>query len=252
MENNLLNSDGLTDWAKVYSYNGIYEEDCWKSGCSSHCCNYDIVGKNFKILKKVNEVPLFPGEYHYLKNNNKFQEGSTIKILSFTLNNNVRIPVVLNWCPLNGNCSDHGYRPVMCRFYPFFPVIDYKGKVLSLERSIPYDLFWEDIDENMPCSITSLSINSINSFLGLTANLCRDPNNIFYLIMAGIYKKSIYEQMHENKLLNNINNAADFFKQWEKLIISNKLFDVKKTVYKLTELWDNLNNIYNEEFTIGK
>jgi len=240
-ESNLLQSTGLSDWEKIYSLNGIYEENCWKSGCNSHCCNYNIVSKNFKIIKKVNEIPLFPGEYYFLKQNNKFQQYSTIKILSFSLKNNIKIPIILNWCPLNGKCSNHNYRPVMCRLYPYFPKIDYQCRVLGLERSIPYDLFWEEFGEKMPCSITSLSIDSINSTLEIVNNLCKDPINIFYMMMASIYKKNINTQMKKYILQLNINNSNDFFKLWEKLMILNKLFNVKETINEITELWNLLN-----------
>lgn len=179
---NVLTMNKPTNWESIYSLNGIYEGECWKSGCDSFCCNYNRVGKNFKIIKKINEVPLFPGEYAYLKKNNKLQEGSSIKIFSFSLNNGIKIPVILNWCPLNGKCSNHKYRPVMCRFYPYFPVVDCEGKVEAFERSIPYDLFWEELGEKMPCAIHSLSINSINSILKIVDHLCMDPDNRTYAI----------------------------------------------------------------------
>jgi hypothetical protein len=243
--------DNPVDWRMIYSLDGIFEAGCWESGCASHCCNFGRVGRNFKIIKKINEVPLFPGEYLYLKQNGKLQPGGTIKTFDFTLQNGVKIPVILNWCPYNGKCPNHDYRPVMCRLYPYFPVIDLEGKVTALERSIPYDLFWEELGEPMPCAIRSLSLDSINSLLKIVAGLCADPHNIFYLKAAHIYKQQIIRGIHKNGLLE-AGDANRFFVDWEKRLLTNRLFDVEAALAELTDLWQQLRDKYQNRFKLGE
>jgi hypothetical protein len=252
MDNNNLCLIDPVDWETIYSLNGIFEAGCWESGCAAHCCNYERVGRNFKIIKKVNEVPLFPGEYLYLKQNGKLQPGSMIKIIHFPLHNGVRIPVVLNWCPHNGRCPEHDYRPVMCRLYPYFPVVDPTGKVTALERSIPYDLFWERLEEPMPCAIRSLSLNSINAFLQIVTYLCLDPHNIFYLMAAHIYKQQIDKGVRKNGLLEPPRDPNSFFANWEKLLLTNRLFDVDSTLNELTDLWIRLRQKYPDRFNLSE
>ncbi len=248
----VLETPGLTDWEAVYSCTGIFEEGCWTSGCDAQCCHYEKVGKNFTLIKKVNEIPLFPGEYHYLKTHNKFQAGSTTKILTLTLTNGINIPVILNWCPLRGRCSVHDDRPVMCRLYPYFPVIDNTGRIESFERSIPYDWFWEDLGEPMPCTLTSLSLESLNSLFKINTLLVADSNNIFYMRIAHLYKHHIYRHLHANKLVSSYSDADGFFAQWEKLLISNKLFCAAALLNEITELWEECKRLYGDQFTVGK
>jgi hypothetical protein len=239
------------DWKSIYSLDGIFEAGCWESGCASHCCNFERVGRNFKIIKKINEVPLFPGEYLYLRRNGKLQPGSTVKTIRFSLKNGVVIPIILNWCPHDGRCPEHDYRPVMCRIYPYFPVVDRDGKVKALERSIPYDLFWEELGETMPCAIQTLSLVSINSLLKIVECLCLDPHNIFYLMAAHIYKQQIAKGIRQNGLLE-VRDSNRFFANWEKLLITNRLFDVESTLNELTGLWIQLRQKYQNQFNLGE
>jgi hypothetical protein len=252
MNNNDFRLIDPVDWKTIYSLNGIFEAGCWESGCAAHCCNYERVGRNFKIIKRINEVPLFPGEYLYLKQNGKLQPGSMIKTIHFSLKNGVRIPVVLNWCPHNGRCPEHDYRPVMCRMYPYFPLVDLTGRVKALERSIPYDLFWERLGETLPCAIRSLSLDSINSFLQIVVYLCMDPHNIFYLMAAHIYKQQIEKGIRKSGLLKSPHSPDGFFANWEKLLLTNRLFDPDSTLNELTDLWVRLRKKYPDRFNLSE
>jgi hypothetical protein len=231
---------------------GTQNPHFFKTGRPQQIAWRDKVGKNFKLIKKVNEIPLFPGEYHFLRTQNRFQAGSETKILSFSLTNGVEVPIALNNCPLRGICSNHADRPVMCRFYPYFPELDSTGRVAAFERSIPYDWFWEDLGETMPCRISSLSIKSINSVLRISKLLVADPNNLFYMRLAHMYKRHIYEHLHAMDLVTSCPSADAFFAQWEKLLISYKLFHRERLLSLVTDLWEECERQYGKLFTVGK
>jgi hypothetical protein len=207
-------------WDQIYDEDGIYQEKCW-ADCNSYCCNSI---KGFKFLDNHQTIPFFPGEYEYLEKQGFLQSGfkETHNCTDLIINGE-KHEVHTVKCILKGICSNHKYRPVICRLYPLFPRVDYYGKIEEFEWLWPVDLFWEDLARNnesivSPCKLNKYGMTTINRLIKMCAMLCEKPINIFYIKLANLYKSELYMKIH-TEIVNARLSTEEFIKIYENTIL---------------------------------
>ncbi len=234
---------GRTDWAKIFASEFVSRPRCWET-CDGFCCTPTRVQRHFRFLRRSGvDLPHLPGEYAFLKRTGRLQAGYSE---SFTrhdllLPNGRVLPIYRAVCNLGGRCSDHAYRPVVCRIYPFMPVPTLDGTVERLEPTALIDLFWDDLEHAVaPCSIVSLTPAERTRYEALCRELFKDPVNILYFKAASIYKNAILRSVREQypELLSGPEDR--FFSQWEKLLVFGKLYRPASVLETIAQVWDAL------------
>lgn len=221
------------DWKKIHeAHNGMFRENCWET-CNSYCCN-----------KKELIIPLFPGEYKFLEKNNLLEKDFEESHRQFKFNvKNTTFKIDTIICKLKGKCVYHQNRPVICKLFPLFPVVQDDGKIIGIEILDPFDMFWGYIFEDNrllanPCTLVSaLNPKLITQFINLCNNILLYPINIFYIMLSHIYKRNLFDLII-NKYPHLLKEGPDIFFQKYKPFLRMKNMDTAKLKHEAEELFD--------------
>lgn len=217
-----------TPWDQLFADDFLYRERCWEGCGGGYCCKPTRVQRHFSLLRREGvELPLLPGELRWLQDRGLLQRGfdSALTCHRVSLPSGAVFPIYRTVCHLDGRCSDHTHRPVVCRIYPFAPVPDVEGKVERLEPVAVIDLFWAELaGAQDPCIVGALSAAERARFEAMCGLLFADPINIFYLKAASIFKNAVKRGVVERfpQLLER--DEASFFSTWEKLLVFGQLY----------------------------
>jgi len=249
-----LRLEGLTDWARLFGTEFISRDRCWETCGGGYCCKPFRIQQHFAFLRREGvELPLLPGEYHFLRRGGLLQTGfeDAMSRHEIRLPNGLSFPIYRTVCRLDGICSDHSHRPMVCRIYPMAPVPDLDGRLERLEPTALIDLHWTRLVQGKnPCTITTLTPEELDRYHELSAELFRDPVNIFYLKAASLYKTAIREGLETRypQLLEL--PEADFFRAWERLLVMGKLYRTQDVLAQLVDLSDALSARWGDAFSL--
>jgi len=243
-----------TDWNRIFQEEFIARERCWETCGGGYCCKPHRVQRNFSFLRSQGvELPLLPGVYHYLTARRRLQRGfeETMTSHRITLPNGIHFPIYRTVCNLDGLCSDHAHRPLICRLYPWVPVPNLDGSLDRVEPAALIDLYWDELQgAHNPCSIGLLTRSEEDSYRHLAAELFRDPQNIFYMKAASLYKAAIKTGMLEGYPHLLAGSTENFFSAWEKLLVLGKLYKPQDILVALAELYDALKDQWGDTFSL--
>ncbi|MBX1886759.1 hypothetical protein [Campylobacter peloridis] len=179
---------------KIHSMEFIFTKECYKT-CNSYCCKNPY----FKYLSsaKSDNIVLPMLETEFLALDNQIQFKNTKNVI-FALKNNKKIKIYFVECDFKGLCSPHNLRPLICKLYPYFPIVSNDGNFIRVRESTIYDLFYKD-EKNHPCTlIRTNKINVINQLKITTEEIRKVP------IMIFIFKSLQYIDEALQKYFKNI------------------------------------------------
>ncbi len=234
---------GETDWDAIFRGEFVRRPHCWKT-CDSFCCKPTRVTQHFLFLRSRGvDLPHLPGEYHYLETTGHLQAGfaDTFTRHRLRLPNGRTMPLYRAVCTLDGTCSDHRYRPLVCRVYPFMPVPTLDGDLERTEPTALIDIFWNALETSgHPCTITEMDADEWDAYRALCRELFKDPVNILYFKAASIYKNTIMDSVRRQypELLEQPEEI--FFSRWEKLLVMGKLYHPGEVLEKIAAVCDGL------------
>ncbi len=244
----------LIDWHSLYTDDFMYQSRCWEGGCESYCCTgWSQVTRSFSFMEQGGGplLPLFAGEYEFLKHSGLLQDTfeETHRCKTISLKNGAAFSIDMVTCKLGGVCSDHGWRPSICRLYPFAPAVTLEGEITGLEKMNLYDHFWEDLEATGPCTIVSMSPEASGGFQRLCKGLMQDPRNIFLFMARSLFVQSVVDSTREQQQLMTDATPGEFFSHWEKLYLLGKLFDKDQVNADLTALYEEFALRYGDPFS---
>lgn len=225
--------------------NVLFPEKCWEQ-CNSHCCNLNHEMYNFTHLEKKGIGMLFSAvEYEFLKKSSKLQADFSDKakqhFLKFSLGK--KLSYVVSFCSLSGICTLSNYRPLICKMYPYLPIININKKCIEeLIFCNPFDLFWQNLKISHPCWIHNNSIvkNLLSNSLPV---ILKHPYFIFYINAAAIFLKKIKINLN-NEI--SFKEPKKFFNEFEKLYLNCKVINLKEYKQELTSLYTALARVYGD------
>lgn len=239
--------EGLTDWAWVFQAPLIYRDRCWETCGGGYCCKPARVQRHFDLLRKEGvELPLLPGEYHYLSSRGLLQRGfeGDLSRHLVKVRPGLSFPVYRTVCRLDGICSDHAHRPVVCRIYPFAPVPDARGQLIRKEPVAVIDQFWDLMSGGAdPCTIDALTPEEDERYRGVCAEILKDPINVFYLGAASIFKGAIRDGVRALPQLTALPEGP-FFATWEKLLMFGQLYRVDDVLGRIARWYDEVSEAH--------
>ncbi len=210
---------------KIYATEFVNFKDCYKS-CDSYCCN-NFLSKNFKILNSKQVIlPLLESEYLYYKSKGGIQNIKDEKSETYVLKNSKKLKLYFLYCECGGLCEPHSLRPLICRIYPYFPLINQKGEILGFYPASLMDLFYSK--EEAHCC-TLVKENNIELKRQLTQNLkplLEIPLFIFAFRALEILTKTLQHYL-QNKHIDTLEESEKkkFFQKLEWSLLSNKAWN---------------------------
>ncbi len=129
------------DWETIHSRPLISVPDCWRGCGGGFCCSGDHPDFQFRLLPaqgKGTVVVYLEDEYRWFK-----ERGETIcgeedgrEIARFAFDFGGPAPLVIRHAPCgyHGRCGGKVAKPLLCRIYPFIPVLNGDGEA---EETLP-------------------------------------------------------------------------------------------------------------------
>jgi hypothetical protein len=233
------------NWNKIYNTNFFTANNCWTT-CDGYCCK-NFYGNYFKIFNKENVVlPMFEDEYDYYKSIGGIKNIDQPDKHVFRLMNNKEFSIYFAKCNQKGMCDPHCSRPLICRIYPYFPLVDLKGNVIGFEYAALLDLFYEN-DAVHPCTLVreqNLIIKEQlkNSFKDVLEN----PKFIFMFKLLELISTTVKEAfpMYMNRL--NEDEKIVFYKNYENTMLKGRLWKNEKFKKDATYIYEQIEEYYGE------
>lgn len=205
---------------KVVEFDG-----CYKS-CGGHCCN--------ALNNDENILPMLETEFLAIQKSCKIDKSSYF-YKQFKLQCGKRFRVYFLRCNKKGICN---IKPLICKIYPYFPLVSVSGDLVGVREVSFYDLFYKD-EKNHPCTLVKLYKNEIlKSYQKSVKTLTKEPLMIFSFMALEIltdYLRGYFDENFKNVILDNLEKSAkkDFFKK-------NNIFNILQS----NSFKDDINNLY--------
>lgn len=235
----------------LHSKEFIFAKECYKT-CNSYCCKNPY----FKFLSfaKNDNIILPMLEAEFLALNSQIQFKNT-KHITFILKNNKKIKLYFVECDFKGLCSPHNLRPLICKLYPYFPIIDNDGNFIRARESTMYDLFYKD-EKNHPCTLIQTNKKDIINQLKITTEEIRKVPIMIFIFKSLQYIDEALQKYFENIFNKKIfidtldrGGVIEFFKHYEKNSFTMQAFKNQEFIENIISLYNTLEQKHGEEFT---
>lgn len=233
------------DWDSVYRSEFVNAPECWKT-CDGYCCK-NFYGEHFNILDKQGvSLPLLESEYEHYKRIGGIQNiEQPAKKRTFDLANGKSFSIYLLSCKCSGLCNPHGHRPLICRIYPYFPVVSAEGTILDFEYAALMDLFYRDPDNNHKCTLVREQSRRIKQELSVNLQpFLNNPELVFVLRCLKLLVDRLKEKM--NGFIDDLSEEQKkrFIAKYEFMILSGKPWKDKEFSEKIQQAYDDVKEAF--------
>lgn len=236
------------DWNEINKSSYIYEEGCWTTCNGGFCCKHDHPDFNFRLIPKNGTMLLYmKNEYQYLSNEGKVSStpGQTIA-LDFGGPSDLELISVP--CKLLGLCNGVIDKPLLCKLYPFIPIISNQGEVVDLSLSSIFDLTFQIMNWPSPCTVQMTKKQSYLKKYQDDKKLIQylyNPSIMFYLHSAKSFIEVYTEGLMAHSELRAM-SGKEFWSEWELAYLSGDLVNKDLLISKILGNYKNLRNHFGE------
>lgn len=224
------------DWKSIYGKDFVSFKDCYLT-CDGYCCK-NFFGDYFKLLdKKAVILPMLEGEYLYYKSQGGIKNiTQKHRKEEFNFGDKKLVLYYLS-CECSGLCSPHCLRPLICRIYPYFPIVNIYGDILDFYPVSLMDLFFSS-DANHRCTLVREYQEELKKQLNESLKeLLRYPLFIFIFRLMEILARALQDSLNYQYIdLLNEREKVDFFKKMEWILLSRKAWkqlNFKKEAHRI-------------------
>ena len=236
---------GAPFWDELHrAANALAFGECW-THCGSYCCKTNHAAQDFKLIKCDSAGMVFPlGEYAFLKSNGFLQTGfeKTTRHHTFSISPERRLEMkfVTAHCDLGGICSNPDWRPLICKFYPLYPVPSASGEeIRSYVAGSIIDQYWSDLDIEHPCWLYRTKAQMVmDAIKAKTQGALKHPYMIFYMGAAEIFVVHVAARARALPHSKSFGDARQFFRDWEVSYLMGQLVDQRELKADLAALYD--------------
>ncbi|AJC86778.1 hypothetical protein [Campylobacter sp. RM16704] len=231
----------------------VFFKNCYTT-CNGYCCkNFHSTNFNFLNQEEV-IIPLLESEFQAL---NSIQKKSFLNFKEkiFTLQNGKKIKIYFLKCSSKGLCFPHYCRPLLCKIYPYFPIVDFEGNFLGVRECAFLDLFYKN-DTNHPCTLINQHKQQlIEEFEKSTTILRQEPIMIFVFMVLKCLDEALvlhFSKKFQNKIYLdklNLEEKKLFFKIYEHNALTFEAWKTQEFSNKVVHIYNKLEQKYGEEFT---
>nr|WP_287410474.1 hypothetical protein [Pseudodesulfovibrio sp.] len=225
-------------WAEIHSKEFVSTPECWTSCNGGACCNMGLVSDiQFNILPNVGTTLIFmEDEYRYF-NSQSMKLTHPIKTLEMNFADKETLTIHTAHCDLNGRCTDCFPKPLLCKMYPYVPIVTLDNSLETILSGSIYDWTFEVKEWASFCPSFGKKDFFYTKWSKLVneISLLSHPYLVFYSQVIKIFHTSYVDCLRANKRLMDMEGPA-FWKNWELAYLTGKLFaisDIKKQVKTL-------------------
>gem|GEM_PF-2521869 len=219
------------DWQTIHSRPLISIPDCWKH-CGGFCCSNDHPDFQFRLMPKGGRgtVVLYLGdEYAWMKQNGHVicgeESGNTIPTMAFDYGG--PRPLVLHHAPCAylGRCDGVVTKPLLCRTYPFLPVLGIDGTIEDVLPASILDATFAMKEGRTLCPMEQRwrLEAALAADPGL-AEALRHPVIIFHTRAVAAFVASYRERLASWDGFKTLSGVA-FWQAWEMAYLGRRLVD---------------------------
>ena len=139
----------------------------------------------------------------------------------------------------------HGHRPLICRIYPYFPVVDSKGNIEGFEYAALMDLFYRKPDENHKCTLVrEQSVRIKNELSASLQPLLKDPEIVFLFRTLKLLVDRLKKKM--DGFIDELSDEDKkrFIAKYEWMILTGKPWQDASFSAEVTQVYDEVKDCF--------
>lgn len=211
------------DWALIYQQRWVDVPDCWQT-CGSYCCQ-NFAGRHLNLLEKdAVSLPLTASEWHYYHAQGGIRNIThPPKKRDFILANGRCLSLYFLSCTCQGLCDPHSLRPLICRLYPYFPIVKADGTIEGFDYVALMDIFYQNPQQAHPCTLVRQQAEQVQAQLRRDLPLLlSDPLMVFLCQLAKAFIDRFRAVLPMR--LDTLDEPAknQFYRQYEWYLLSGK------------------------------
>lgn len=225
------------NWKELYDENFFSMGSCWTT-CNSHCCKFNLYDGH---KSKGVVLPLFPGEHQYFES-----IGGIINITdkakkrTYHLHDDISFATHFLTCNCMGLCNPNEHRPLICRFYPYMPLVTVEGEIRGYDYIALSDLFYSNATAAHPCTLVRTEPDSVQKQLNESLpKLLKYPQFVFSFMVAELLANSLRKAMEGT--VDDLSNEEkkSFYKKFELMVFTGK-------PWRSAEFKESVVDVYNQ------
>lgn len=227
------------DWEKIYQTSFVDFLDCHLT-CGGHCCK-NVLGRFFKILNQKSVIlPLLESEYLYYQSKGTIPKITKSKKQVFHLRNGKTFVLYFLFCECGGLCEPHALRPLICRIYPYFPIINAKGEILDFYPASLMDLFYPF--SSHPCTLIREHDKILKEKLSKNLQILLEiPLFIFVFLAMELLAKTLQNYLQNPNLsAMNEEEKQQFTRELELCLLSNKAWGSEEFKTQIAQIYEEV------------
>lgn len=227
-------------WERLHEFE-LKFGNCWEH-CGSYCCRTNHPAQSFALMKADSAGMVFmPGEYEFLARHGRLQQGfeTTHRHFEFVFDEarGLRLGFDTAVCSLGGLCSLPRYRPMICKFYPYYPVVSpHSGQVEQFITGSIIDQYWTELGIEHPCWLHREHGAAVREAVRQTAPALDHPYFVFHLGAAFLFVEHVTARARGRHPDLFHGDPRQFFSQWEVLYLTGGFFDRETFSAELRDL----------------
>lgn len=236
------------DWERVLETPYFDMGACWNT-CGSFCCTNEIDEFRFQLIMRggANIIYLERELEHLAEAEPELTGDGESKALEWDFGGRRPLRVFQRPCRLRGLCAGCMRKPLHCRLYPFIPEFSPSGELIRLLDASIFDATFDARDWQSPCTVRRTNAETMAELKTDSARLdpLRHPYLMFHFACWGIFLDAYLEAVAANSELSGL-EGTDFWRKWEILYFSRKLFDGERMRKRVLALETEYLDLYGE------
>jgi hypothetical protein len=231
-------NDNAIDWIQVHRNEYLFEDNCWAKCKSSFCCTNRHDDFNFIAIRQGEcSIHYIENEYEFLSQKGLAPEKG-VKETLFDYGGQKPLRVVNAICEKQGQCVGTYTKPLICRLYPFLPILDKSGALIDLQALSLFDQAMPFSGSVASCHIHSQKQKYLNlwqSNPAILAPIVAQPRLRLYLLAAAYFSSIYQKKMALSEQLKG-RRKKEFWYIWEREFLTGQLIDKEELARKLAEM----------------
>ena len=237
-------------WEKIHSISFPSVSGCWENCGGGFCCNNRHELVKFRAIPSGRQsFPVLDSEYQYLKEGGFLSPEMTAntRTISTVLKNGKTASVHMVTCSQGGRCFSWEKRPLICKIYPFIPISDDDGSIIRFEVGSVFDVMFNLAGLPSPCAVLAQDLKPLHDeFKERTGDVFNMPYFIFYFRAFEIIANELRKGFAEHYKGTPSDDYTKFFREFELLYMSQKVFSKDRIQAELENLYASLENKYGD------
>ena len=264
-------SPDTVDWAAILGGTFLYEDSCWTTCNGGFCCSNNHPDFDFQLIPTQGTTLLYmEAEYEFDRAHGKVPEFETHRQppheLCLDFGGPRPLRLIQTPCHLLGKCHGVIDKPLLCRLYPFIPVLDVEGEVTDLVPASVFELTFdviggprpartedggdvplEVLGAASPCTVRTRKQDYLTRWQKYPAELgpLHHPYVILYTQAARHFADNYCTALRANPVLAHL-TGRDFWRKWELQHLGGRLIDVERLKRDVYDSYKTLVRRYGE------